>query len=213
MKNFQHKIGFPDEENSQRRIGLTGGIASGKSCVGNYIKKTKQIPNLDADIYSREVLAAKTIATQEVIKRYGEKITKLNIEKETIINRAKLSYIVFNDEKERKWLEKLVHPLVIQNLIKDLSRLQKEPTIILTIPLLFEANLTHLCNEIWVVNCSYSQQIERLMQRNNISILEAEQRINSQIALKEKTRFADIIIDNSKGFQSWQNQVDNLLGI
>ena len=213
MKNFQHKIDFPRWNGSQRRIGLTGGIASGKSCVGSYIHKRKHIPILDADVYSRQVLAPETIAAKEVMQRYGQKVTDLNLEKKRMLNRKKLSEIVFNDKKEREWLEKLVHPLLIENLLKDLALMKEDPTIILIIPLLFEANLTHLCNEIWVVNCSYSQQIERLVQRNQISIKQAKKHIHSQIPLKEKTKLADIVLDNSNENKTWETQVNHLLGI
>tara|TARA_B100000700_G_C14821826_1_gene750330 strand:+ start:149 stop:790 length:642 start_codon:yes stop_codon:yes gene_type:complete len=213
MKNFQHKINFPRWDGSQRRIGLTGGIASGKSCVGSYISKIKHIPVLDADIYARQVLEPETIATKEVIKRYGEKITEFNIKQKRIINRKELSQIIFNDKKERQWLESLIHPLIIKKLLKDLSFRKEEPTIILIIPLLFEAKLTHLCSEVWVVNCSYSQQLERLRERSLLSIEEAEKQINTQIPLKEKSQLADIILDNSNGFKCWQNQVNNLLDI
>ena len=211
MKNFQHKIIVPRWNGAQRRIGITGGIASGKSCVGNFIKETMQIPILDADIYSRKVLAHNTLASQEIIKRYGTKVVQFNLENQKIINRQELSKIIFNDAQERIWLERLVHPLIKNHLLEDLELKEAYKTIILIIPLLFEAKLTDLCSEIWVVNCTFSQQRERLINRNNLSLQEAEKRIKSQIPLKEKINLADVVIDNSKEVKTWEKQINSLL--
>ena len=101
---------------NQRRIGLTGGIASGKSSVGNFLAEVKALPILDTDIYAREVLAPGTSSTKAVFNRYGNSVMSLNSKNEVSLNRKALANIIFNQEKERLWLETLIHPLIKQRL-------------------------------------------------------------------------------------------------
>ena len=142
----------------QRRIGITGGIASGKSSVGKFLKEVKGFPVLDADIYAHEALAPGTKSTMTVLKRYGNIVREnLNHEKPTI-NRSALSKIIFTNSTERIWIEKLIHPIVRERLANELEKQKNEPTIVLIIPLLFETKLNALCSEIWVVNCEEAKQ-------------------------------------------------------
>ena len=184
----------PGEKTPQRRIGLTGGIASGKSSVGRWLEQ-QGIPVLDADVYSHRALAAGTEASRTVLSRYGAKVASNASDG---IDRAALGRIVFNDRSERQWLEQLVHPLVQQAFRSDLSDHSKEPVVVLMIPLLFEAGLECLCSETWVVSCSQKQQLARLIQRDGLSELEAQSRISSQIPLDQKEKMADHVIDNSQ---------------
>ena len=147
----------------QRRIGLTGGIASGKSSVAALLEK-RGCPVLDADLYAREALATGTSASKAVVARYGKRVQK---DETSDIDRAGLAAIVFNDPNERSWLEQLVHPIVKRRFDDALQSLPDAPIVILMIPLLFEAGLEKWCSEIWVVRCTALQQRERLMARNN----------------------------------------------
>ena len=125
----------------QRRIGLTGGIASGKSSVASLLEE-RSCPVLDADLYAREAIAPGTSASNAVVARYGQRIKK---DGTADINRAGLASIVFNDPNERSWLERLIHPIVQQRFDEALQSLPEAPIVILMIPLLFEAvSYTHL---------------------------------------------------------------------
>ena len=209
MDKFQEQIEIPKWNGKQRRIALTGGIASGKTSVGTFLKQIKSLPVIDADVIAKEIIAPKTSSNQEIIKRYTKNILHKDSD---IINRALLAKIIFSDNKERKWLENLLHPVISNSLLIEIDKQKDLNTIILIIPLLFEANLTKLCNEIWVVSCTQKQQIERLMARDNLTQKEAIQRIKAQWPLDRKIKFADAIIDNSGKSAAWVNQIEYLLG-
>ena len=191
----------------QRRIGLTGGIASGKSSVAALLEE-RGCPVLDADVYAREALAPGTSASNAVVARYGERIKKDGTSE---IDRAGLGSIVFNDPNERSWLEQLVHPIVQRRFDDALRSLPDAPIVILMIPLLFEAGLEAWCSEIWVVRCTALQQKERLMARNNCTEAEAMQRIAAQWPIDIKAQRADSVINNSGLIDGLQDQLDALL--
>ena len=191
----------------QRRIGLTGGIASGKSSVAALLEE-RGCPVLDADLYAREALAPGTSASKAVVARYGERVQN---DGTSGVDRAGLASIVFNDPNERSWLELLVHPIVQQRFDEALQSLPEAPIVILMIPLLFEAGLEEWCSEIWVVHCTALQQKERLMARNNCTEAEAMQRIEAQWPIDKKVNRADHVINNSGLIDDLQDQLDALL--
>ena len=191
----------------QRRIGLTGGIASGKSSVAALLEE-RGYPVLDADLYAREALAPGTSASKAVVARYGERVQN---DGTSGVDRAGLASIVFNDPNERSWLELLVHPIVQQRFDEALQSLPEAPIVILMIPLLFEAGLEGWCSEIWVVHCTALQQKERLMARNNCTEAEAMQRIEAQWPIDNKVNRADHVINNSGLIDDLQDQLDALL--
>jgi dephospho-CoA kinase len=191
----------------QRRIGLTGGIASGKSSVAALLEK-RGCPVLDADLYAREALAPGTSASKAVVARYGERVQN---DGTSGVDRAGLASIVFNDPNERSWLELLVHPIVQQRFDEALQSLPEAPIVILMIPLLFEAGLEGWCSEIWVVHCTALQQKERLMERNHCTEAEAIQRIEAQWPIDDKVHRADHVINNSGLIDDLQDQLDALL--
>ena len=110
-----------------------------------------------------------------------------------------LGRIVFADERERRWLEGLVHPLVRQRFGEELERLAEVPAVVLMIPLLFEAGLEALCSEVWLVDCDEQQQRQRLMARDGLNPTEADVRIAAQWPLARKRPLADVVIDNRSG--------------
>jgi len=174
----------------QRRIGLTGGIASGKSTVGRLLEQ-RGWPVLDADRYARDALGANSAGARAVVARYGERVGDASA-----LNRAELGRIVFQNPTERRWLEQLVHPLVQERFDRELEDLQSAPVVVLMIPLLFEAGLEHLCSEIWLVDCDGQQQLERLRQRDGLNALDARARIEAQWPLSRKRTLADVVINN-----------------
>ena len=195
----------------QRRIGLTGGIASGKSSVGQWLKG-QGIPVLDADLYARQALAPGQAASHAVMARYGNEVISAGSDPEAAeLDREALGAIVFSDPTQRQWLEELVHPLVRQQFESNLNRLVSEPIVVLMIPLLFEAGLDSLCTEVWVVNCSPEQQRQRLIERNGLTVEYADRRIQSQWPLAKKVGLADQVIDNSSEPEGWVSQAFHFL--
>ncbi len=176
----------------QRRVGLTGGIGSGKSTVGRLLE-ARGLPVLDADLYAREALAPGSPGARAVRERYGE---RLGGEEPAAIDRAALGRIVFADQAERRWLEQLVHPIVRARFTAELQRLADEPAVVLMIPLLFEAGLEGLCSEIWLVDCDEDQQLQRLLARDGAGETDARRRIAAQWPLARKRALADRLIDN-----------------
>jgi dephospho-CoA kinase len=174
----------------QRIIGITGGIATGKSTVSEYLNTAYGLPVLDADIYAREALTEELIAA--IASRYGDRI----LQSDRTLDRAELGRIIFQDASERQWLEAQIHPYVRDRLQAEAEQHQPS-TVIMVVPLLFESGMQDLVTEIWVVTCTDEQQLERLMQRNHLSESEAKLRIASQMPLVQKIAIADVAIDNS----------------
>ena len=174
-----------------RRIGLTGGIASGKSSVGRLLA-AQGLPLLDADVYAREALAPGSPGAGAVLERYGAGVRAPG----GGIDRAALGRIVFSDCAERQWLEQLVHPLVRERFAAELEGLAAAPVVVLMIPLLFEAGLETLCSEVWLVDCEEAQQLARLMARDHFSEADARARIAAQWPLARKRQLADVVLDN-----------------
>ena len=201
----------PRWQGQQRRIGLTGGIATGKSTVGRWLEQLG-LPVLDADVYAREALSPDSEATHAVLKRYGSRVQSAGSpEQSAVIDRTALGGIVFHDPAEKAWLEALIHPLVRKRFEGELFGLRNEPTVILMIPLLFEAGLEELCSEIWLVDCTEHQQLERLMQRDRLTEAEAQARISAQWAMERKRALADRLIENTGEPIHWVRELCNTI--
>ena len=188
---------------NQCLIGLTGGIATGKTTVSNYLRDRYGFPILDADIYAKEAVEVDSPIFQKIIQRYGSEIQLEN----RALNRTKLGDIIFNNTDEKIWLEAQIHPYVRKRFQEVIDSLDNQ-IIVLSIPLLIEANLTHLVSEIWVVLCHYDQQIQRLQQRNHLTEQQAIARINNQLPLTEKITRADVVLDNSGSLDCLYQQID-----
>ena len=194
----------------QRRIGITGGIASGKTIIGDFLFQAKQWPILDADLYAHEALSTKNEIAKKVYLRYGSKIIENSSKNNQIINRKALAKIVFQNEIEKKWLEGIIHPFVNKRIEEELEKMKSNSIVILIIPLLFEKNYTGLCSEICYIDCPRHRQLKRLQSRDNLSLKEANQRIDAQWENSFKKQFADHIIDNSNDNETWKFQLKKL---
>jgi dephospho-CoA kinase len=197
---------------SQRIIGLTGGIAMGKTTISDYLTQKHQIPVLDADLYARETVQPGSKILQEIVERYGSGVLLPDGQ----LNRQRLSEIVFNSSAERLWLEQSIHPYVRDRLVEalktdPLNNAQNYPIVVLVIPLLFEARMTDLVTETWVVTCPKVRQLENLMQRDSMSLEQAELRIQSQMAIEKKIARADVVINNSSTLTDLFKQIDELV--
>jgi len=196
---------------AQRRIGLTGGIASGKSTVARWLER-QGLPVLDADLFAREALAPGSPGAAAVLAHFGEAVrAQGSPSAAAVIDRGALGQIVFHAPEQRRWLEELVHPLVRQQFEAELTNLAAEPTVVLVIPLLFEVGLEGLCSEIWLVDCEPEQQLKRLMERDGLDEVDAQSRISSQMPLDSKRQLADQIIDNRGSRELMSTRLENLL--
>ncbi|AOZ89753.1 dephospho-CoA kinase [Bacillus xiamenensis] len=189
-------------------IGLTGGIASGKSTVSQMIKE-KGIRVVDADVIAKEVVSKGTKALHQIVQTFGEEVLLPNGE----LNRQQLGAIIFSDEEKRKQLNAIVHPEVRKEMLKqrDEGINQQETFVVLDIPLLFESKLEGLVDRIIVVYTTPELQLSRLMNRNGLSEEEALNRIHSQLPLEEKCQKADRVIDNTKDLAFMRKQLQNIL--
>ena len=198
-------------KNNQRRIGLTGGIASGKTTITNYIRTHKKIPILDADNLSRELIKPNTYGYKKILDYFGNQIIDNKNNSERAINRKHLRKIIFKHPESKEWIEKLLHPLIKEKMIEECSQYKNNQTIMLVIPLLFEAKFEDICTEIWLVKCPKEIQKKRLITRDKISEKEAYELINFQLSFEEKSKFSDIILDNSDDQNKWINTIKELL--
>jgi dephospho-CoA kinase len=198
------------QDPDQRRIGLTGGIATGKSTVGQLLAERFGLPLLDADLYARGALAPGTPGARAVLARYGEAVAAGAGD---AIDRAALGRVVFADPLERRWLEQLVHPLVRQRFEAELVRLAHAPEVVLMIPLLFEAGLESLCSEVWLVTCSPETQLQRLIGRDGLPEHEARARIAAQWPLARKQALADLLIHNDGDPKALEQQLAAALAL
>ncbi|MDQ0224635.1 dephospho-CoA kinase [Metabacillus niabensis] len=188
-------------------IGLTGGIASGKSTVSNMIRK-QGLRVVDADIIAREVVEIGQPAYKKIIETFDG-----ILDEDKSINRQKLGSIIFADEKKRQQLNSIVHPAVREEMLKQVeSEKQKNAlAVVLDIPLLFESKLTHIVDKTILVYVDEHIQLERLMGRNGYTEHEARMRIESQMPLKEKLKLADYVINNNGTLEETERQLRNIL--
>ena len=181
---------------SQKRIGLTGNIASGKSTVATYIAESKNLKVLNADNYSKEILSNKGETYEKIITYFGHEIIDKASNSERI-NFKFLKKIIFNNENKRKWIESILHPLIKIKMIEDCIKYKNDKVLILEIPLLFEAKFESICTEIWLIKCSKENQIQRLINRDKISRDEAEKIINIQANNIKKEEKSQKIFENN----------------
>lgn len=189
------------------KIGLTGGIASGKSTVLTYFKD-KGIPYIDADIVAREVVEPGTEGLKAIVNAFGSNVLHDN----GTLNREALGAIVFHNEEKRRQLNNSLKEH-IQNRIMELTahyESNRTAVLIYDIPLLIEGEWNAMMDEVWLVYVNEPTQIERLMSRNGFSEDDALARIKSQMRLDDKRSFADVIIDNNGTPQELIAQLDTI---
>jgi dephospho-CoA kinase len=186
-------------------LGLTGGIATGKSLVSEILKELGACI-IDADKIAREVVEPEKPAWLEIVAFFGKDI----INEDKTINRKKLGEIVFNDTLKRRRLEEIVHPRVIEEenkRIEDYKRSNPDGIAVIDAALLIEGGGHKRVDKLIVVYTDRETQMKRLMERDGLSGQDAEKRINSQMPLEEKIKMADFVIDNSRGVEDTKSQV------
>ncbi|HHB5032389.1 TPA: dephospho-CoA kinase [Staphylococcus aureus] len=173
-------------------IGLTGGIASGKSTVSELLS-VFGFKVVDADKAAREAVKKGSKGLAQVREVFGDEAIDENGE----MNRRYMGDLVFNHPEKRLELNAIIHPIVRDIMEEEKQEYLKQGyNVIMDIPLLFENELENTVDEVWVVYTSESIQMDRLMQRNNLSLEDAKARVYSQISIDKKTRMADHVIDN-----------------
>ena len=173
-------------------IGLTGGIATGKSTVSELLT-AYGFKVVDADIASRKAVKKGSKGLDQIREKFGQEAIDDNGE----MNRKYVGELVFNNPEQRIELNKIVHPIVREIMEEEKNHYLNEGyNVIMDIPLLFENDLQDTVDEVWVVYTSESIQIERLMERNDLSQEDAKARVYSQISIDKKSRMADHVIDN-----------------
>lgn len=173
-------------------IGLTGGIASGKSTVSELLTSFG-FKVIDADTAAREAVAKGTTGLEKVRETFGEEAIDENGE----MDRKYMGDLVFNNPDQRLVLNEIVHPIVREIMDeKKQQYIEEGHNVIMDIPLLFENELQDTVDEVWLVYTSESIQIDRLMERNDLTQEEAKARVYSQISIDKKSRMADHVIDN-----------------
>lgn len=188
-------------------IGITGGIASGKSTVTNYLRQ-KGYQVIDADQVVHELQAKGGKLYQALVSWLGSAI--LNEAGE--LDRRKLSQLIFSSQENLAKSSQLQNDIIRKELANRRDQLAKtEETFFMDIPLLFEQDYADWFDEVWLVDVSKGTQLERLMARNNLSQEEAQQRIAAQLSLADKRQRAEIVIDNNGALSDTLKQVQALL--
>lgn len=190
-------------------IGLTGGIASGKSTASAIIKKFG-IPVIDADLIARELVGVGEPALDEIVEYFGKEV----LNPDGTLNRKLLGSIVFSDPKKLEILNHITHRRIIERIENKIAMCKERgdhPVVFLDAALLIEMNMRKLVDEIWLISVEQDIQLKRLMERDGLSITEAKNRIHSQMPLEEKKKHADVIIDNSKDYLHLEKQIEGHL--
>jgi len=191
-------------------VGITGGVASGKSLVLHQFMKLGAYA-IDCDVLSREVVIPCSKAWWEIVQFFGNGIVKKDFE----IDRRKLRDIVFSDSEKITVLEKIIHPEVKRKCIERLEAIKKmelEPNaiVVIDVPLLIETGIQGEFDKIIVVYASEETQLKRVTERDGITRDEAKKLIELQMPLGEKLRFADFVINNEGTREETENQVRDI---
>ena len=197
------------KQNKSFIIGLTGGIASGKTTASDYLMSLN-IPVIDADKIAREVLSPGHEGFNKVVEFFGQAILD-----DGTIHRRKLREIVFNDSKALEKLNEITHPLIREAIVEKLNEMSSKhyPLIVLDAPLLLENNLQYLVDEVWLVWVDFERQIKRLTSRDGMNKIEAEKIISRQMSLEEKKRKAHVLINNNNSKEALYQQLEELVQV
>lgn len=190
-------------------IGLTGGIATGKSSVSAYLA-SKGALLIDADVIAREVMLPGHPVLAAVVQRFGQAI----LNEDGTLDRKKLGNIVFQHPEERKALEAITHPAIRKEMRERAAAYElnhPDKLVVSDIPLLYESGLEEGFTEVMVVYVPRAVQLERLMSRDQMTRADAEARIAAQMDIERKKERADIVIDNSGSWALTEKQLESFL--
>lgn len=183
-------------------VGLTGGIASGKTTISNLFAELG-VPVIDTDVISRQLLEPGQLAFRQVSQHFGEKV----VDADGRLDRAELRRIVFTNKNQKSWLENMLHPLIFQRSHDAIFEHRRAAYVLVVIPLLFETNFQALVDRILVVDCPAEVQIERLVRRDNIDESLAHKMLTQQLDNASRLARAHDIIDNGADDRDLRAQV------
>ena len=187
-------------------IGITGGIASGKTIVSDYVKKLGY-PVVDADLLSREIMAPGSPVLEQVRHIFGETV----IAGDGALNRKALAEKIFHDEQARQTLDGLTHPAIRALAEERFAQLEGESTVFFVVPLLFESGMDDLCDEIWLVHAEESLRRSRLSARDGIDETYAQSKIDSQMRDEERLNKGTRVLFNDGDLNHLYEQIESFL--
>ena len=190
-------------------IGLTGGISCGKSAVAESLRRNYNAVTLDIDEVTHWLSEPGGKLFEIYVRHFGAEI----VTSEGVLNKKQIGEIIFNDPAERKWINSVAHPILLNHarqFLVDCSEIGAG-LVILEVPLLFEAGWEHLFDEIWAVYTKRQLQIKRLMRRDRLTKEEALARINVQMTREEICSRADVVIRNVLGYAEVNRQIQAAL--
>ena len=190
-------------------IGLTGGIASGKSTVIQYLRY-QGFPVIDADKLGHKVLEPGNPGYSKVVEKFGKGI----LNKDKNVNRLVLGRIVFADPSQLNALNEISHPIIAEMVLKEFESIISQDSrgiVFLEAALLIEANWYNMCHHIWVVNLDAAEATRRLQERDGLNESEARSRLESQLTAKERLAYADVVLDNNGSRQNLLSQTQQAL--
>lgn len=191
-------------------IGLTGGIASGKSTVAQFLKSFGYAV-IDADLVGHQLLLPGTPSYQTVVERFGPLI----LNQDQMIDRRALGTLVFADSSERHWLEALLHPMIakeIEQSILEAMPQTKNQIVFLEAAVLIEAHWHSRCDQVWTIEVEPSLAIQRMHQRNQLTRDQAQARLNAQLSNEQRRSYAQYVIGNNGSLTKLRTQVQRELG-
>lgn len=186
------------------RIGLTGGIGSGKTAAANYFEQLG-VPVIDSDNITRELVTPGSPALQQIVNRFGKEFVDANGN----LNRRLLRQSIFANDLARRDLEKILHPMVRQEIKKQLSRLSS-PYVLVVVPLMVESDMVTMFDRVIVVDCSEEEQIKRVTKRDSCTKDEVAAILNTQTSRNKRLEIATDIIKNVSNILSLERQVIQL---
>lgn len=186
-------------------IGLSGGIASGKTTVANLFNEHFNIDIVDADIVAREVVALGSEGLKQITAHFGEAI----LLEDGTLNRSKLRELIFSDPKQKMWLNDLLHPMIRDKIDSDLSKVTS-PYALLVAPLLIENHMQGMADRVLIVDVPVEVQIERTMNRDNVSREQVASILKSQTSREQRLAVADDVIKNHTKNQELLPQITDL---
>lgn len=186
-------------------VGITGGIGSGKTAASDYLAQNKQITVVDADVAAREVVEPEMPALTAIAEHFGNEV----LLESGSLNRQYLRQLIFDSPEEKLWIEELLHPIIRQQIIIQLSKVTS-PYGVLVSPLLFETNQHQLVDRTLLIDIPEEIQLIRSCQRDSMSEEQAQRIISTQMPREGKRQQANDIIDNQGSLQQLYAQLDQL---
>ena len=187
-------------------VGLTGGIASGKSEAAKYLESLGA-HCIDADAISHFLTGADGPLLTDIRQVFGDEV----FHEDGTLDRAALAEIVFNDDDKRRALDGITHPSIQKAMLDEVEAAEKagEKLVFLNVPLLFETGMDTLCDETWLINTDPDLQLSRLMERDGFDEDQAQSRVRSQMSAEDKQQRADLVIDNNKSLEKMLGELQS----